>query len=27
LRRPREEVLRFLVEALRFHRLILAQGE
>ena len=26
LRRPREEVLRFLVEALRFHHLILAQG-
>ena len=26
LRRPREEVLRFLVEALRFHNLILAQG-
>ncbi len=26
LRRPREEVLRFLVEALRFHHLILVQG-
>ena len=26
LRRPREEVLRFLIEALRFHRPILAQG-
>jgi hypothetical protein len=26
LRRPREEVLRFLVEALRFHHPILAQG-
>ena len=26
LRRPREEVFRFLVEALRFHHLILAQG-
>jgi hypothetical protein len=26
LRRPGEEVLRFLVEALRFHHLILAQG-
>jgi hypothetical protein len=26
LRRPREEVLRFLVEALRFHHHILAQG-
>jgi hypothetical protein len=26
LRRPREEVLRFLVEALRFHHVILAQG-
>jgi hypothetical protein len=26
LRRPREEVFRFLVEAFRFHHLILAQG-
>src|SRR5215216_7640505 len=26
LRRPREEVFRFLVEALRFHHFILAQG-
>ena len=26
VRRPREEVFRFLVEALRFHHLILAQG-
>ena len=26
LRRPREEVFGFLVEALRFHNLILAQG-